>query len=178
MMKKAIFILFLILQTATVKAEPVFASCITEFPTTSYIIETDKDIVTARIIMHAGPNFGPFWQGVVVPNDLKILTEYATEFVKLNPDIEIKWKSNQCTWDDDNFYCSGKTDKVQSGVQTIDPWSLYSTRVIEKNFAGKYEYINLNFSFNMNGTNYNIPMKYSDYECRIRKAPLLNSKKN
>ena len=177
MIKNILIGLLIVLSIPFAKAEPIFATCITEFPTTSYMIKTEKDQVIVRIVMHGGPQFGPFWQGIVVPNDLKILTEYATEFVKLNDVNDITWKTNQCTWSDDNFYCSGQTEKVKSGSQIIDPWAVYSSRLYEKNFSGKYEYIQLNFMFSMNGINYNIPMKYSSSECWIDKKPLLKIKK-
>lgn len=177
-MKKAFLLLAAIsIHSTLAQAEAVFASCVTEFPTTSYVIETDKDTVTVNVFMHSGPKFGPFWNSIVVPYDLKLLSEYASEFVKLGDEIEVKWKKDQCTWYDDNFYCSGPTAAVKTGEQTIEPWSIYSSRVTEKNFSGKYEYIEIGLSFNMKGSNFRIPMRYySDAECRISKEPLDQTK--
>lgn len=156
-------------------AEPVFATCVTEFPTTSFIVETNNRKVEARILMHGGSNFVPFWDSLMVPNDLGVLREKAAEIKKLDSELLVTWNEDQCTWEDDNFFCSGKSDPIKSGSQIVDPWALYSMQLYEKSFAGKYEYIRLYFSFVMNGNSYGIPMKFAKDECFVGKVPQIKS---
>lgn len=73
--------------------EALTLTCITEYPTTSFIVEPTDDgkMIGVRIFHHNGVDYMPIHEGVVVTNDLSILSGRAKELVTLGTDYSFKF---------------------------------------------------------------------------------------
>lgn len=73
-------------------AKPIVMACVTEFPSTSFDIETAGDKLNIQIINHNGPRYMPIYEGLITLEDLASLKESADVMQRLGSEIAIQWK--------------------------------------------------------------------------------------
>lgn len=154
--------------TAEPKAEKYHAICSTQFPTTTFVVQSDDQFVNLRIYHHNGPMYAPFRSGLLVPQDLKAFSEEAKVVEKMGSLVEAQWKQSQCTRKSEKlFNCFGKIEAKTPDGMEYQPFALYSSHIQENGIAGKLEYIELTMSYDIQGKSYHIPMKYSLQDCEL-----------
>ena len=151
-------------------AADINAVCYTEVGgTTTFVIETADEKVNFSVINHHGGGYAPFWQSLVVPNDLSVLEKKAEVIRKIDTGFSASWKPTQCKWTGPKkFSCMGATDKVEANGVVIEPWAIYSNVVSESSFAGDYTYVDMTVSFEVDNEDFNITMRYQEHECTIQ----------
>ncbi len=167
MKKIFILVLFFIVGQKSFCA-PVFASCTTEYPSTSFRIETVDNIITVKVINHNGQGYAPFWNSIVVPNDFTILKEKSDLILKLDQITTAHFKSANCKWyGDKKFACIGSDEKIPANGVILAPWALYSNQIKESSFAGDYEYIEMTLSFYVDQKQHQLVMRYPKTVCDL-----------
>lgn len=154
--------------TTTALAEEFELACVTETPTTTFVIRTEGELLKARLILHHGPEFAPAINGVFTPRDLPILSDRANLARKLLSDTTFTWPRKNCRFRDDvRFECFG-TDESSAGVGgvKIRPFALYTSRIKEETIAGTHNYVSLRMSFDVDGKgDPSVEMKYDSVGC-------------
>jgi len=156
--------------TASAKELPTIKLlCTTDYPTTSFIVRTDKDEVTVRMINHNGMKYTPAIAGVFTPNDLKILTERADLVQRLNADMEFRFVRSSCEKGPGYaFWCLGvKEPQIVNGAKVE---SRYVSVVKTTTEGAGYKVVTYAFrlSLSIDGKDVPIEMPYHEQEC----APL------
>lgn len=143
--------LFLFLIPACSYAAGIELTCVTEFPTTSFIVKQAEDgYVYARMIQHNGTKYMPIFSGIIVPNDLPMLAEKAERLQKLATDMTFRWPAKNCVKHDDfRFECFGTDDSKEVNGTRIAPFALYTGRVKHDNIAGRYEELRVGMDFSV-----------------------------
>lgn len=179
---KNIFVLFLSL-SLHVQAADIFTHCVTEVgATTSFFTETVGDQIQVTVLHHNGAQYGPFWNTLVVPNDLSTLQKKAESIISFGDQLTFAWKKSDCNWQEDKiFSCMGKGE-VLAGDLKLEPWAFYSNLVTSKSFAGEFKSVELVLSYykrtQASATeHFETLMKYDLNECLIEKTPILKSTK-
>ena len=168
-MKKLILAFSIIFTTSFGLADDLFVQCMTQYPSTSFSIETSGDTVTMSVLHHNGIGYAPFWNSLIVPSDITKLQERANLVMKLAPELSATWKKSACKLLNGNkhFICMGATDKIKSNGIDIDPWAVYSSTHSESSFAGDYEHTEVAFRFYVNNEANQFVMKYQPGDCLI-----------
>lgn len=131
------------------EAKPFDLGCITEHPTTSFLIQEVDDQMVAKVYLHHGPEFAPVFQGIATFRDFPILQDQAKGVLKLKNAMTFRWPMKKCKVTDAiRFQCFG-TDDEQDGVDgaKVKPFALYSTRIWEDSIAGKLESVSIRLTF-------------------------------
>lgn len=150
-------------------AGDIVLTCVTEFPTTSFVVSTEGEEVVARVIHHNGSGYAPAFSGTFTPNDLKILAERGELVRKMKPDMTFRWPLSKCKKLGSPlvFQCFG-TEDVQEGEDgaKIAPFALYSTAKTEDGIAGHYDWISVAMTFDVDGAHgASIEMTYPKSSC-------------
>lgn len=141
-------------------------SCVTEFPTTTFIIGTAQDEVIARMINHNGMKYTPAISGVFTPNDLKILTERAELAQKLNSDMYFRFNRSMCEKGPGySFYCIGvKEPQTVNGAKVETLYiSVSKTTTESVGFTSVSHIVRL--SLRIDGKDVPIEMHYHERDC-------------
>ena len=151
----------------------ILLTCVTEWPTTSFVVSTEGEEVVARVIHHNGSGYAPAFSGTFTPNDLKILSERGELVRKMKSDTTFRWPKSKCKKLGTPlvFQCFG-TDDVQEGEggAKIAPFALYSTAKSEDGIAGHFDWISVALTFDVDGAHgASIEMTYPKNGCVERK---------
>lgn len=151
----------------------ILLTCVTEWPTTSFVVSTEGEEVVARVIHHNGSGYAPAFSGTFTPNDLKLLSERAELVRKMKSDMTFRWPKSKCKKLGTPlvFQCFG-TDDVQEGEggAKIAPFALYSTAKSEDGIAGHFDWISVALTFDVDGAHgASIEMTYPSNGCVERK---------
>lgn len=143
-------------------------SCVTQFPTTSYLVESRGEELVVRVIHHNGSKYAPAISGIFTPSDLPILAKRAALAEKMADDMTFRWPLKNCKKHEGmRFECYG-TDDVQEGRDKakIAPFALYTTKLTQDGPGGKYDYLDVTLTFDVDSErDGSIEMRYADGEC-------------
>lgn len=171
-MKNMILAVAFALGAQQVQADDLFAQCITEFPSTSFVIETVGDKVILNVYNHNGNLYAPFWDNLLVPNDLNLMKKESEFIMKLEPALTASWKKSDCQIQSAKvFTCMGSTEKVTSNGIEMTPWAVYSSSHTDSSFAGTFESIQVAYRFYTGSEGHQIVMKYETNECAVSAKP-------
>jgi hypothetical protein len=161
-------ILFFSVSGARAADTPINLTCITEVPSTSFVIWTEGKDLFGRVIYHFGSRFAPAINGIYTPNDLGVLAERASLVEKMQDVTTFRWPLSKCRRHDEfRFECFG-TDDVQEGKngEKLTPFALYTTRSSEDGIGGKWEYLSVTLTFQVDGKgDPSVQMKYPKDGC-------------
>jgi hypothetical protein len=140
--------------------------CVTGMPTTSFFVQNKADKVHFTIVNHNGNKYAPFWDRIVVPQDLPILSKYAETISKLGTVFELDFDKKGCNFGDhQNFECHGTGHNITSNGLTVEPWAIYTTDVTSKTLDQTFQHKNVTFMFYVNGESYTLTNNYDVEEC-------------
>lgn len=149
---------------------PISLSCLTEVPTTTFVMSTvGKDLEV--LVMHSnGSSYAPSINGVFTPADLPLLTERSLLVEKMKDVMLFRWPMKNCTrHSEQRFECFG-TDDVQlgKGGEKIQPFAIYTAVSTEEGIGGKWDYLTVNLSFKVDGKgDPSLSMKYLKTDCGL-----------
>jgi len=162
------FLLF-IFPILTQAASGIELTCITDFPTTSFIVkQADDGFLYARVIQHNSSKYMPIFNGIVTPNDISYLATKAERMQKMADDMTFRWSIKSCKKHDDmRFECFGASDSKEYNGLKITLFSLHTARIQHDNIAGKYEEYAVSMSFRIGENKQfdNIEMVYPSEAC-------------
>lgn len=154
----------LILISTQALAAPINMACVTEFPTTSFVAETDGDDLVVKVIHHNGVGYMPLHGGVVTPNDLAVLSRKAENLGRLGDFYTLRWKSAKCGLIGSFLSCYGGED-TQIGDAKVSPWALYTSAHRSESNLGVFESMEVGLMLDIDGTTESFSMKYEKNEC-------------
>lgn len=142
--------------------------CVSEFPTTSFLIEQTKDELDVRVIHHNGSGYVPFRDALIVPNDLPLIQSHAQLISKLGNEWNFKWPRKSCNADSPMFFqCIGDAQSFETNGIRIQPFAISVSdmdyRSIWTNFSQKN--VRLSFYAGDDKQTYDVTMNYSPHEC-------------
>lgn len=167
-MKKLLSIILFTL-TFALNAKEARQLCMTEFPTTSFMVTPSAhENLDVKIFHHNGVDYLPLHQGIITPNDLGIMSKRAVVLKSLGEEMDLSMSAKNCEFVDHlNFSCFGHANENVRNIngKTVKLWSLYSYRQTDVSFAGTFEYVNMSANFDVDGESLSISMKYQLNEC-------------
>lgn len=146
----------------------ITASCVTEIPTTSFILETQGDTLVVQVNHHHGTKFVPISSTLVTGSDLPRLNELALMMSHLGDSAVYRFPIQGCKFPDPAdtalFVCfPGQRTRVNG--MTVEPWTVYTVRRTETSFAGAYEKLLIQMILQIDGQAYSFGMEYAPSEC-------------
>jgi len=165
-MQNLLFLFISLFSLASFAADKMDMACMTEFPSTTFVVREQGDTVIVEVFNHNGPQYMPVFDGVATPNDMALLQSKANVQSKLYTIQRFEWPRSRCKIEDKMVKtCMGNTDEQDQNGLKVKGWSFSSSEVTEKSFAGTYTSYKLSVDFSIDGKSYSIPMKYSPNEC-------------
>lgn len=158
----AVFSLFSFSAFAT---DGMFMTCITEFPTTTIMMETENNEVSVRVIHHNGFKYMPLHSGIITPADLDTMRLKAEQFAKLGNFYEFKWDLSDCSRQDNEIFSCMKGKPTTINGTAVAPFSVYSKRITSESDAGTFENIEISFLIDIEKSSQHFSMKYDRNEC-------------
>jgi hypothetical protein len=165
----SIFSIFLQLWLAlTAEAKPYQLGCMTEHPSTTFVIQEKEDFMEALIVHHHGSAFAPVLNGIALYRDLPIIMEQSKSVLKMKREMTFRWPMKKCKIRDEiKFECFG-SDDVQEGLDgaKLKPFALYTGKITDDTFVGKWDSVSIRFSFSTDtGESSAVDMKYPMEGC-------------
>ena len=162
------FSLALLLSLSATAAEPVKLTCITELPSTSFIVETKDDKVSMRVIHHHGAKYAPISTGLVTNADLTQLKNRAEIITALGDSFSVDWERSNCHFHDVGGLPSCTNGSArQVGKLKIEGFGFISFAVKTHLWDYVFNEINIRFYFTSNGQRYEMPMTFQASECQL-----------
>lgn len=165
-MKKLLFSVISCFSLTSLASEKMDMTCVTEFPTTSFVIREIGDRVNVQVIHHNGSQYMPIFDGLATPHDLTTLAARAKVLTSLPTHQTFEWPRTKCEIQEEMIQtCMGSTDTQELNGHQVSAWSLSSSWSTEKTAYGKFNSRKVNLNITVDGQSYSIPMKYSEEEC-------------
>jgi hypothetical protein len=141
-------------------------TCVTtDYPTTSFVVETVGAEVHARVIHHNGMKFMPIWSAIVVPNDLPMISTRASELAKLGETYTVRFAKSACKKTGEKMFdCFGGLQTDHQGIK-LRPDALHTERVTYDNIAGVYQRHWMHLTVSFDGKSHPISMQYQPEDC-------------
>ena len=164
-MRKFISFTLALFSVSAFASKDYFMTCVTEFPTTSIVVETiDKEVV-ARIFHHNGFKYMPLHSGIITPADLETMRLKAQEFAKIGDEYEFRWNIADCKRQDNEiFSCIMGKPTTINGVE-VKPFSIYTRRITSESDAGVFENMEVSFLIDIEKSAQSFSMQYERNEC-------------
>lgn len=141
-------------------------ACVTEFPTTSFVVREDGDTVIVEVFHHNGTGYMPIFDGLATPNDIATLASQAQTLASLPTVQRYEWPRTKCDIQDEMIEsCFGSTDTQEMNGRKVKAWAFSSSWVMEKSFAGKFNSRKVVLNIDVDGKSFSVPMKYAENEC-------------
>lgn len=145
--------------------------CSTEFPTTSFWFAEDGDHFNVRVIHHNGTQYAPFFQRLIVPNDMAGLLQKSEVAKNTGSDIMLRWDKKNCKrLNNEIFSCVGGGESLTSVKKEIKPWHISRSEVVTKTANGEFKKYTVTLSYEIQGESYDYLMDYAPHECRFEEA--------
>ena len=144
--------------------------CVTEFPSTSFLVEQKENQVLLQVIHHNGPRYAPLSSALVTANDLEVLKSQAEFIQSLGNQMDLKWKRSGCNADRSDFFqCVGSAEDSVVNQVPIHPWALTVSDVEEKTLWGNFKKKNIALRFSSGQDSakkdYQVTMDYGEGDC-------------
>lgn len=165
-MKRLIVATIALLHTPSALAAPFELYCVTEIPSTSFLIKEHDGKLEARVIHHSGAKYAVMFSGMITPMDLETLKPRAKTTEKLPADATFFWPLENCKFHENmRFECFGTNDVKTIGGVKLEPFSLDSAIMDHDNIAGKYRELEISFGVRVDGADTTVSMQYQIAAC-------------
>lgn len=165
-MKSLVFFCLSLFSLAAQSAEKMDMTCVTEFPTTSFVIRELNDKVTLQILNHNGSVYMPIFDGLATPNDMSQLVSKANLLRKLPSIMTFEWPREKCEIQDEMIQgCMGSTTTQELNDVEVSAWAFSSAWSVDKTVYGKFNSRKVTLNLTVEGQSHSIPMKYQEEEC-------------
>ncbi|MBV2168160.1 MAG: hypothetical protein KUL82_05575 [Bdellovibrio sp.] len=165
-MKTLLLICTFLFPLASFASDKMDMACVTEFPTTSFVVREVGDTVVVEVFHHNGTGYMPIFDGLATPNDIATLAARAQTLASLPTVQRYEWPREKCETQDDMIEsCFGLTDAQEMNGHKVKAWAFSSSLVMEKSFAGKFNSRKVVLDIDVDGKSFSVPMKYAENEC-------------
>ena len=140
--------------------------CVTEFPTTSFFVERNKDKVQVEVRHHNGAQYAPIFNGMVTARDLSLLGEKAKVFQRLGDSYLIEFPTDRCKlYGTKLLSCGGGAPAVLGDVK-VDSFSLNTRVVREKVYDLTFDKVQVSLYLQIGSESHQLLMDYYGKDCR------------
>lgn len=160
------FIILLFFVSVGAFAENIDLVCVSQFPTTSFVMQEVEGKVQVRVIHHNGTKYMPIWEGIIVPNDLSTLQNAAEVLPKLGDRLEFSWDRKFCNQDEGLISCSGGSINLDINGMKVRPWALDQYAKTTAMQWGTFRRHNIALNLTIDGKDYRISNDFEEKECR------------
>ncbi|QDK38522.1 hypothetical protein [Bdellovibrio sp. NC01] len=155
---------------------PMTLLCMTEIPTTSFVVRDVDDTTVVEVFHHNGVKYMPIFDGIATPNDVPTLATKGDVLTTLGSYMRFEWPRAKCKKQDDLVSnCFGSTDEQDINGHKVKAWNFDTSLVMEKTYSGKYNSYKVSLNLDVDGESLSVPMKYDQSECTdqmVMKAPI------
>ncbi len=146
--------------------KPLDVICITEYPSTTFIVREEGSKVRVKMIHHNGTQYMPIWGSLVTPADLPVLQKAANVLIPLGNSVEFTMDKKLCQLSSDFlFACVGRGDDFELNGVKVHPWAISSSEVTEQSALGTFAKRTMDLRLEIDGKSYSYPMNYYPTEC-------------
>ncbi len=147
-------------------AEKINLLCMTEIPTTSFVVRDVEENTVVEVFHHNGTKYMPIFDGVATPNDVPTLVQKAQILSDLGNYMRFEWPREKCKKQEDLVSeCFGSTEVQDLYGHKVKAWLFDSSLLMEKSLAGKFNSYKVTLNLDVDGQSLSIPMKYDVSEC-------------
>lgn len=139
--------------------------CVTEFPSTSILLQEKGEVVDVMIWHHNGPLYAPIHMGPITPDDVAGLQTSANLIMKLGDRYDFTIPKSKCEQEGDQVIsCTGGSDFYPNGMKA-KPGYVQVSKVLKTVFRYKYEETHITFNFEVDSKTVQISSVYQAGEC-------------
>lgn len=140
--------------------------CVTEVPTTSFVVEESGDKLVVDVIHHNGAEYAPIFDSAVTPSDLTTLATHAKLIKDLGTHQRFEFPKDKCKKDDTLIVsCIGDTPVQTINGRKVEAWGFYTSQQVDKSSYGKFSYTKVTLSMEVDDVDVKIPMRYYEGDC-------------
>lgn len=136
---------------------------------TSFLLRTENAEVILTTIHHNGTAFMPIHDGIIVPNDIRYLTEVASILTPMGDRNEFRFPIDKCkVYGPQQIGCSnGSSQKF--GNHEMSALYLMTSKINEQAFGESFDQLKVTLSVYIRGFSpvQDITMLYSTNECAM-----------
>ena len=164
------FILFIISIFFVQAQEPRLAgySCVTEFPTTSYILEVAKSKVTLDVIHHNGIEHAPVFRGIITPNYEKTLRQSREYMTKMGTQFQVEFDIKNCSNLTREQITCYEPKPTKIGSLEVQNYYFTAYKNTNKNIYGEFKDVQVELQYRVKGWGYSIPMEFQERDCQAK----------
>jgi hypothetical protein len=141
-------------------------TCATNFPTTSFVVERDKDDVKVTVINHNGVEHAPIYKGLTTPYTLAFINKAKENLEKMGDRLTASFKISDCSeFTENHLTCFNKKITKIGNLEVKDLYvNIYKN--ITSNPYGTFHETYASFEYrNLKNRGFRIPMDYEESDC-------------
>lgn len=142
--------------------------CLSNPPTTSFVVETKNDVVTMTMIQSNGSRYMPIFNGTVTPNDFPFLQSEADFLTQVPDNSKFNWASANCKDNGNSVYECWRGSAITLGKLAIDSFLFYTHRMSEKVFDTQVDWYRVTLSLEKDNRFHDIVMDFSNTDCEFQ----------
>ncbi|MNK06314.1 hypothetical protein D3C87_242090 [compost metagenome] len=140
--------------------------CMTEVPTTTFLIQEVGSKVVVELFHHNGVKYAPIFDGVITSNDIGTISSYGQLLNDLGEHQRFEFPRDKCKKEEDMMLsCMGDTPIQNINGHKVEAWAFSTLQQMEKSTYGKYNYTKLTLNMQVDGKDVRVPMRYYEGEC-------------
>lgn len=151
-------------------ASPAFQfSCVTSYPTTSFVLKTEGTEAVLKIIHHNGVKYMPIHEGIITPSDLNYLKQKSEVLTKMGDQTEFRFPLDRCKkYGEGIMSCSGGERKTVGGVE-MEALSINTAKIQHQTYDYNFTMYQVTLAVKITDFNpvQDVTMKYDHSECRF-----------
>lgn len=144
---------------------PLNWTCITSFPTTTFVTETKNDEVELTVIHHNGHKYVPVYNGPVTISDIPLLQTRGEIFKQTGDIFTLKFDLKECEKTGDWQYACFTDQKTRAGNIDIESAYIYTTKAKEWVMGTALSKVTTTLSIRVGSFYHDTSMNYYDKEC-------------
>jgi len=152
-------------------------NCVTEYPTTSFVAQTENNIINVVMVNHNGKEFLPIHSGIITIYDLIFLQSKAEALSELPKELNFSFTPEQCQLFSDETFTCYKNFKADSANAVLVPISLQSMNITTQVGGNTYKEREVSIGLSNGTYTYNVNMRYTLDECQINSLSSTQTKK-
>lgn len=153
-----------LVSTGAMAGETVL-SCVTELPTTSYLISDEGDHYNLHIYHHNGVDFMPVHKGMVVPKEIPNLAKRAQTLMTMGVRPVVRFEKKECEQNGILWRCFTNKPKRLGELDTESVY--FAMGKLDSNYDGfKWSSIETFLILNVEGESMSVSLSFQEKDCR------------
>jgi hypothetical protein len=152
-------------------------NCVTEYPTTSFVAQTENNKINVVMVNHNGKEFLPIHSGIITIYDLLFLQSKAEALSEISTELSFSFSPEQCQLFSDETFSCYKSFSAGTSETSLIPISLHSLNITTQVGGNTYKEREISIGLSNGTYTYNVNMRYTLDECQINSLSPAKTKK-